>query len=90
MGSSSLHALGLFFTVAGLVLLIFVNIGTTFTSSFLPKLYLVEATLQTTSVRFGPYNACIVDTGGTHCTKPGLAQGMSESLFFFFFYCVDQ
>ncbi|KAI8335120.1 hypothetical protein BC941DRAFT_76819 [Chlamydoabsidia padenii] len=74
MGSSLLHALGLLFTVAGLVLLIFVNIGTTFNSSFLPNLYLAEATIGSTSIRLGPYNSCITNNGITNCTKPVLAQ----------------
>ncbi|SAM02563.1 hypothetical protein [Absidia glauca] len=81
MGSSLYHMLGLLFSAAGLVLMIFVNIGTTFTSSFLPNIYLAEASFGTISIRFGPYNACIMNSGNTTCTKPTPAQGLDYSAY---------
>ncbi|KAI8083137.1 uncharacterized protein BX664DRAFT_388233 [Halteromyces radiatus] len=78
---SSLHLLGLLFSVAGLVLLIFANIGTTFTNSFLPNVYFAEATYGTISIRFGPYNACILDKGISQCTKPTPVQHFDYSTF---------
>lgn len=78
MGSSLYHLLGLLFSAAGLVLMIFVNIGTTFTSSFLPNIYLAEASFGTISIRFGPYNACIINSGKTTCTQPTPAQGLGK------------
>lgn len=81
MGGSLLHAIGLLFSVASLVLLIFVNIGTTFSSSFLPNVYLVELSYGTSSLRFGPYNTCVLDGGKTLCTKPVLAQALGRGYY---------
>ncbi|CAO3599304.1 unnamed protein product [Absidia cylindrospora] len=81
MGSSLFHMLGLFFSAAGLILLIFVNIGITFQSSFLPNVYLVEASFSTVQLRFGPYNACVINGDKSTCTQPTPAQGIDYSTY---------
>lgn len=57
----ALHFISFLFSVASMVLLIMTNIGTTFTSSSLNKVYLVELKDSATSrsIRYGVYNSCI-------------------------------
>ncbi|KAI9306261.1 hypothetical protein BJ944DRAFT_263845 [Cunninghamella echinulata] len=66
----------LFFSFIALVLLIFINIGVTFNSSFLNDLYIVKATKadNSLSVRYGPYNSCLLDmkSNNYNCTIPAL------------------
>jgi hypothetical protein len=54
---------------------VFTNIGTTFTSTFLPKLFLVEAVSSSTgkSVRYGVYNSCLFQGDALQsCTKAAI------------------
>lgn len=55
------HYFALLFALFALVLLIFANLGITNTSSFLPKIFIVQASQTKTnqSIRYGFYRSCI-------------------------------
>ncbi|ORX42796.1 hypothetical protein DM01DRAFT_1340975 [Hesseltinella vesiculosa] len=81
MGGTALHMTGLLFTVTAVVLLIFVNLGVTFNSTILPKIYLVQANFETMYIRFGPYNACLYNGAQQTCTKPSPGQSFDLTSF---------
>ncbi|CAO3633121.1 unnamed protein product [Cunninghamella blakesleeana] len=70
MGQSLLHFVGVIFSGTAVILLILVNLGTTFNSTFLPKLNLIEATIANQSFKAGPYNYCISNDQSNFCTHP--------------------
>jgi hypothetical protein len=75
MGGSSPQMFGVLAALLAVLLHVFTNIGTTFTSTFLPKIFLVEAGSSSTgqSVRFGVYNSCLFHGDALQsCTKPAI------------------
>lgn len=56
-----LRFIGFIASVCSLVLLLLANIGTTFSTSVLNKIYLVEIKQSMTgrSIRYGVYNSCL-------------------------------
>lgn len=57
----ALHFVALLFSICSLVLLLIANLGTTFTSTFLPEMYLVQVNEAVNGryVRYGVYNSCL-------------------------------
>ncbi|KAI8582894.1 hypothetical protein K450DRAFT_225333 [Umbelopsis ramanniana AG] len=75
MGGSSPQIFGVLAALFAVLLLVFTNIGTTFTSTFLPKLFLVEASSSSTgkSIRYGVYNSCLFQGDSLQsCTKAAI------------------
>jgi hypothetical protein len=82
MGGTSPQIFGVLAALFAVLLLVFTNIGTTFTSTFLPNIYLVEAGSSTTgqSVRYGVYNSCLFHGGSLQsCTMTAI--GYSNGTF---------
>lgn len=78
----ALHLITLIFTISSFVLLLIANLGTTFQSTFLPNIYLVQVNEAVTGryIRYGVYNSCLyyADSKVAHsCTKklPGYSLG---------------
>ena len=63
----ALHFIALIFSICSFVLLLIANLGTTFNSTFLPKMHLVQINQAVTGryIRYGVYNSCIYMNGST-------------------------
>lgn len=91
----AVHFIALTFSVCSLVLLLIANLGTTFQSTFLPSIHLVQVNEAVTgrSIRYGVYNSCLYYNGSTvahSCTKatPGYAFGKIVTKGFFFWAAI--
>jgi hypothetical protein len=78
----AVHFIALIFAVCSFVLLLIANLGTTFQSTFLPSIHLVQINEAVTGryIRYGVYNSCLYYSGSNvahSCTKavPGYAFG---------------
>ncbi|KAI9264604.1 hypothetical protein EDC94DRAFT_647598 [Helicostylum pulchrum] len=70
----ALHFITLIFTICSFVLLLIANLGTTFDSTFLPSIHLVQVNQAVTGryIRYGVYSSCLyyTDSKKPHsCTK---------------------
>lgn len=70
----ALHFVALLFSICSLVLLLIANLGTTFNSTFLPQMYLVQVNEAVTGryIRYGVYSSCLFysDSSTAHsCTN---------------------
>lgn len=70
----ALHFVALIFSVSSFVLLLIANLGTTFDSTFLPNIHLVQINqaINNRHIRYGVYNSCLYypDSKTPHsCTK---------------------
>lgn len=70
----ALHFVALIFSVCSFVLLLIANLGTTFDSTFLPNIHLVQINqaINNRHIRYGVYNSCLYypDSKTAHsCTK---------------------
>ncbi|KAJ2957810.1 hypothetical protein NQZ79_g6508 [Umbelopsis isabellina] len=75
MAATSTQMIGVIASLLAVLLHIFTNIGTTFTSTFLPKLYFVQALSASTgqSIRYGVYNSCLFKGESLQsCTKTAI------------------
>ena len=70
----ALHFIAFVLSICSLVLLLLANIGTTFSSSVLNKLYLVEISESVTgrSIRYGVYNSCLYYKNATDTANRAL------------------
>lgn len=82
----ALHFIAFVLSICSLVLLLLANIGTTFSSSVLNKLYLVEISESVTgrSIRYGVYNSCLYYKNATDaaqsCTSKAPAYSFSKAI----------
>lgn len=87
----ALQFITLVFTIASFVLLLIANLGTTFESTFLPSIYLIQFNEAVTGryIRYGVYNSCLyyADSKVAHsCTDkiPGYSFGKSVFILAYF------
>lgn len=81
----ALHFIALIFSVCSFVLLLIANLGTTFDSTFLPNMHLVQVNQAVTGryIRYGVYNSCIYyreSKTARSCTKKVPAYSFGNTL----------